>query len=189
MPAHCSHHTIPYSTYALQVTTGWTAPTESDRNGGSTSLWTCTKLSMPSRPPPAISPARCDPSPHPSSPPPHTPLHSLPTPTSPPSHTPLHPLLTTLTPPPHLPPSLACKGIRELASWQKVGNLSEPYAPMSIYSPVPGHWVDELPNQSLQVQYSTHHALSTYSTAHTMHYSPHTTVQHTPCTIHPHCTA
>jgi hypothetical protein len=45
---------------------------------------------------------------------------------------------------------LTRKGIRELAAWQKVGDLSEPYAPMSIYSPVPGHWVDELPNQSLQ---------------------------------------
>ncbi len=28
--------------------------------------------------------------------------------------------------------------------------MSEDYAPESIYAPVPGHWIAELPNQSLQ---------------------------------------
>ena len=50
--------------------------------------------------------------------------------------------------------SLNMKWILELAAWQKTDNTSpayEPsYAPASIYAPVPGHWVDELPNQSLQ---------------------------------------
>lgn len=46
------------------------------------------------------------------------------------------------------------KWMLELTAWQKVDDTSpayEPeYAPMSMYAPVPGHWVDELPNQSLQ---------------------------------------
>ena len=49
---------------------------------------------------------------------------------------------------------LSRKWIRELTAWQKVDASSpayEPaYAPFSLYAPVPGHWVDELPNQSLQ---------------------------------------
>ena len=52
------------------------------------------------------------------------------------------------------PTSSYRKWIRELTAWQKVDASSpayEPsYAPFSLYAPVPGHWVDELPNQSLQ---------------------------------------
>ena len=45
--------------------------------------------------------------------------------------------------------SLAKKGILELANWQKTGSLAEPWAPLSIYAPVPGGWQSELPDQSL----------------------------------------
>lgn len=49
---------------------------------------------------------------------------------------------------------LSRKWIRELTAWQKIDSSSpayEPtYAPESMYAPVSGHWVDELPNQSLQ---------------------------------------
>ena len=45
---------------------------------------------------------------------------------------------------------LTRKGLRELASWQKSAADAEPYAPLSLYSPVPGAWGIELPDQSLQ---------------------------------------
>ena len=46
--------------------------------------------------------------------------------------------------------ALSRKWLLELVAWQKRGNSSEPYAPESIYAPIPGHWMQELPDQTLQ---------------------------------------
>eukprot|EP00937_MAST-01D_sp_MAST-1D-sp2_P003606 g3606.t1 len=59
--------------------------------------------------------------------------------------------------------ALSRKWIDEFVGWQKV-DASAPayaptYAPMSLYGPVPGHWVKELPDQSLQ---SLAYGFSTY---------------------------